>query len=96
MDTTKLENKLQKPAVKSTELWMTLVGAVLSVAMVLGYVTPGESEEITGAVSQVIKAVEILLVALAPVIPVVAYVWSRTRVKDSIAKIISGKLRYNA
>lgn len=72
---------MEKPGWKTSEFWVVVVAALLSVAVALGLVTPAESVEIENAVSAVIDSITQLVSALTPLIGVVAYVWSRTKVK---------------
>lgn len=68
---------------KTTEFWMVVAAAVLSVAVAAGYIGVEQSQQISDAVAQVINAVAALVAALAPVVGAVAYVWSRTKIKTN-------------
>lgn len=70
-----------KPGYKTTEFYLVIISSVLAVAVAAGYVSSGEATEISNSAAQVIEAVSKLVGALAPVISVVSYVWSRTKVK---------------
>ncbi len=69
---------------KTTEFWTVVVSSVLAVAVAAGYLTGDQATEISSGVVDVINAVTKLIGVLAPVVGVVTYVWSRTRVKTSV------------
>jgi hypothetical protein len=64
---------------KTTEFWVVVIAAVLSIAVAGGYITVEESEAINNAIVQTIDAVTNLIGVLLPIV----YVWSRTKVKTS-------------
>lgn len=72
-----------KPGWKTTEFWVVVVAAVLSVAVAAGVVTPEQATGIKDAVAQTIDAVANLVSVLTPLVGLVAYVWSRTKVKTN-------------
>ncbi len=72
---------MEKPGWKTTEFWLVVLGSLLTVAVAAGWITPEQSTQISDAAAQVIEAVAALVAALMPLISVVAYVWSRTKVK---------------
>lgn len=62
-----------KPGIKTTEFWMTLVTTILMVLAAFGIVGQEEATEIKDLAGPLV----------ASVLPVVAYVWSRTQVKKA-------------
>jgi hypothetical protein len=74
---------MDKPGWKTTEFWIVVVAAVLSVAVAGGYVTPDQAVGIKDAVAQTIDAVTDLVGVLTPLVGLVTYVWSRTKVKTN-------------
>lgn len=70
-----------KSGIKTTEFWMVIVASLLAVVTAAGILTPTEATEIENATASVINSVTELVTALTPLIGVVSYVWSRTKVK---------------
>lgn len=66
---------------KTSELYVVIVGAALSIALAMGYLSPTEVADIESTLVAVIDAITKLIEALAPVIGSAIYVWSRTKVK---------------
>ena len=65
----------------TSEIIVVIVGAILSVVVALGYLSPAEVAGIESSLVEAIDAVTRLIGALAPIIGGVAYIWSRTKVK---------------
>ena len=72
---------IQKPGYLTTEFWLVMVAALLSVAVAGGYLAPEQSSQIGDAVAQAINAISNLVSVLTPLISIVVYVWSRTKIK---------------
>jgi hypothetical protein len=70
-----------KPGWRTTEFWVVVAAAVLSIGTAMGLVTPDQAAEIENATAAVIDSITQLVGALTPLLGVVAYVWSRTKVK---------------
>jgi hypothetical protein len=68
---------------QTSEFWLVLVTAVLSVVVAAGFLTPEQSVQINDSLAQIIKAVADLVTVLGPIVGTVAYVWSRTKVKTN-------------
>lgn len=68
------ETRGVKPGVQTTELWVSVVNALVNVALVFGVV----SSEQANAITQAAVAVIGLLMAG---IPLAVYVWSRAKIK---------------
>lgn len=60
-----------KPGIKTSEFWLTLANTILMVLVAVGTITQNDANEISDLVAPLIGAV----------LPIVAYIWSRTRVK---------------
>lgn len=71
-----------KSGFKTTEFIMAAVVSILGLLVAAGVLSPAESTEIQNASAQVIQAVADLVAVLAPVLSVIVYTWSRTRVKQ--------------
>lgn len=67
----------------TTEFWLTVVAAVITVLVSAGVLSAEEGQQLTGATAQVIQAVAHLMTVLAPFLGAAVYTWSRTRVKQS-------------
>lgn len=61
----------QKPGWKTTEFWMTLVNAIVMVLIATGVIRDTDGEQIKSLAGPFVAAV----------LPIVLYVWSRTKVK---------------
>ncbi len=70
---------MEKPGWKTTEFWMALATALISVLVVLGLVSPTDSDAASGAISNAITSI-FALVANATVI--YKYIHSRTELKS--------------
>jgi hypothetical protein len=70
-----------KPGFKTSEFLVIVVGALASVLVGGGILSPEESQEITNATAEVINAVTELVKVIAPVFGASIYAWSRTKVK---------------
>jgi len=62
------------PGYKTTEFWGTILNLVLQTAVSVGVITQADSETLS----------VLLLPVLAAVLPLIAYIWSRTKVKTVI------------
>jgi len=62
---------------KTTEFWTSITTAVAGLAVMLGFITPQESGQILGGLTQAIGGV-------MTVVPIVAYAWSRGKAKSDI------------
>jgi hypothetical protein len=69
-----------KAGYKTSELWLSVLMAVVGISVVTGVLTPGQAGEIKDATVKLAEAVSGLVMAVAPV---VAYIWSRAKVKSS-------------
>lgn len=65
-----------KPGWKSTEFWLTLTAAIAGLGVLFGFVSPAESGEIVGGITQIVGGVMSIL-------PVGAYAMSRGKSKQS-------------
>jgi len=72
---------MQKPGWKTSEFWLVVASAVLTVAVAGGYITIEQSQQINSALAETINAVAELVTALMPVAGLVMYIWSRAKVK---------------
>ncbi len=73
-----------KPGWKTTEFWVVVVSSLLAVGVAGGYVTPDQATSATNATGQAFEAAMKLVEALVPIVGPVVYVWSRTRIKQSM------------
>ena len=60
-----------KPGIKTTEFWMTIINAALMVAVAFGLAQ--EEAKSIGAIAAPL---------VAAILPTIAYIWSRTQVKQ--------------
>ena len=74
---------MNKPGYKTTEFYVVIGASALSLAMASGWLTPDQAEVVKGQTAQAIQAGADFVAALTPLVGMVAYVWSRTRVKTS-------------
>jgi len=65
------------PGYKTTEFWTSITTAIAGLAVMLGFITPGESGQILGGLTQAIGG-------LMTIVPVVAYAWSRGKSKSNV------------
>lgn len=65
----------------TSEFYVIVVGAVLSIVVGAGYLNQTQATEINNAAVQFIDAVVELAKVLAPVFGAAVYTWSRTKVK---------------
>ena len=63
-----------KPGYKTTEFWLSLVGALTGIAVLLGYLTPEESDTLNSNITSVIGGV-------LTVISTVGYALARAKTK---------------
>jgi hypothetical protein len=63
-----------KPGIKTTEFWMTLINTLLMVGVAFGLVNQSEAESLASLIAPLVAAI----------IPIVAYISSRTKVKSNI------------
>ena len=61
-----------KPGIYTTELWVSVLGLILSVLVLNGNLTQDQADTATEALVQLLPIVVI----------VIGYVWSRTRLKQ--------------
>lgn len=71
-----MDNKMDnvKPGIKTTEFWMTLINTWLMVGVAFGLVNQQQAESLVTLIAPLVAAI----------IPIVAYISSRTRVKNNI------------
>lgn len=60
-----------KPGHTTTEFWATILNLLLQTAVSLGLITQTDSESLS----------PLILTAIAAILPLIAYIWSRTQVK---------------
>ena len=60
-----------RPGIKTTEFWVTVAMIILSTLVATGVISDGEANELG----------ELLTPLITAALPVVAYIWSRTKVK---------------
>lgn len=60
-----------KPGYTTTEFWLTLLAQVLAFLQLLGVLGQADADELSGVIAP----------AITSVLPLVLYIWSRTRVK---------------
>lgn len=69
-----------KAGYRTTEFWVTLISSAVAVLVALGVFTPAEGETASSAGAELVFAIFAMLAAVAPA---VAYIYSRTKVKES-------------
>lgn len=62
-----------KPGIKTTEFWLTLASLVLGALISLGVIDTGQADDIAKIATPLITAA----------LPVIMYIWSRTKVKSA-------------
>jgi hypothetical protein len=70
-----------KTGIKTTEFWLVVVSSIVAVLVAAGVIDPTQGADLETAVGEVINAVINLVAVLTPLVGVVSYVWSRTKVK---------------
>lgn len=70
---------MQKPGYKTTEFWISVVNALLMIAVGFGVINAEQQDELSGAIGQAIVAGFALVAAI---VPVIEYIRSRTAVKQ--------------
>ena len=74
-----------KPGIKTSEFWLTVVSLLIGAGIALGLFTNEEGKALEGAAAQLVTAV-FGFVAVAG--PVIAYIYSRTKVKTAVSSSI--------
>lgn len=64
-----------KPGYKTTEFWSTILNLLLQTAVSVGIITQTDSESLA----------QLLLPTIAAVIPLIAYIWSRVKIKTAFS-----------
>lgn len=68
-----------KPGIKTTEFWLTLGAQIIPILVLLGVFT---SEEGLAAQEAWVKLIETVFAAIASVVPIAMYIYSRTKIKS--------------
>ena len=64
-----------KSGYKTTEFWVTLASLVCGILVTVGVLTPEQQSSIVGAISKIAGGI-------ISIIPTIAYIWSRTKIKQ--------------
>lgn len=66
----------EKPGIKTTEFWMTLLAQIMPILIIVGAIPEAEADTVSKSIAAVVAGI-ISLVSL------VAYIWGRTEVKKA-------------
>lgn len=75
------ETPEERPGIKSTEFWMMVIGALLSVGVAFGWITEKEAAEATEQSKNIIESLMMLISTVAPSGLGLYYAKKRTEIK---------------
>lgn len=73
----------QPRGIFTSEFYVIVIAAIVSVAVGAGYLSQDQATEINSAAVQLINAIVEVVKVLAPIFGAAVYAWSRTKVKTS-------------
>lgn len=73
-----------KPGAKTSEFYISLIGYVIGIAIMLGYITPEQGQSLTTDLKGFIDALEIAFGALLSIVSLLSYLYSRYKLKKAV------------
>ncbi len=68
---------------KSSEFYLSLVGSIVGISIMLGYITPEQGKNLEAQLKLFIDALEVGFGALLAIVSTVAYIYSRLKLKQT-------------